>query len=335
MQAGPWGGGNRFVADLIAAIRARGGAVTTALADDDIDIVLMIDPRWRNPAVTFGPGAIARYLAFRNRRALVVHRVNECDERKGTTGMNRRLGRANAVADHTVFIAEWLRRDLAVWHDKTPANSSIIRNGADTAIFHPRGHASWPGEGPLRIVTHHWGGNWMKGFDVYRRLDAMLAEPGWRDRIVFTYIGNLPRDFAFENATYVPPLDGAALAEALRSQHVYVTASLNEPAGYHHIEGALCGLPVLYRNSGALPEYCQGFGVMFEGPEDFEPALERMTRDYAGLTAKMPSYPYTASNMVKRYIDLFEELVARRDEILVRRQHCRGPFAFLRNQAQW
>ena len=23
----------------------------------------------------------------------------------------------------------------------------------------------------LKIVTHHWSGNWMKGFDIYEKLD--------------------------------------------------------------------------------------------------------------------------------------------------------------------
>ncbi|MGZ0190210.1 MAG: hypothetical protein ACKVH0_19785, partial [Alphaproteobacteria bacterium] len=77
VQEGPWGGGNRFVANLVAALTARGDTVTTSLSDDDIDVVLMIDPRWRNPATTFGPGRILRYLARQNPRAIAIHRINE------------------------------------------------------------------------------------------------------------------------------------------------------------------------------------------------------------------------------------------------------------------
>src|SRR3546814_3442018 len=81
------------------------------------------------------------------------------------------------------------------------------------------------------------------------------------------------------------PLDGVALADALRSQHVYVTASLNEPGSNHQNEGALCGLPVLYRESGALPEYCAGFGVAFT-TETFEEGLETMLRDYSNYRSE-------------------------------------------------
>ena len=331
VQAGPWGGGNRFVANLVAALTARGDTVTTRLSDDDIDLVLMVDPRWRNPATTFGPGRILRYLARRNPNTVIVHRINECDERKGTKGLNERLKRANYAADHTVFVAAWLRRDLSVWQDKNEANSSVILNGADTETFHARGHRSWNRDEPLKLVTHHWGGNWMKGFDIYQQIDTMLDDPKWRDRIAFTYIGNLPPGFAFRNARHVSPLDGPALAQQLRAQHVYVTASRFEPGSNHQNEGALCGLPVLYVNSGALPEYCDGFGIMFE-PTTFEAALEKMLSEYEHQQSRNADYPHVASRTTEQYIALFDDLVAQRDRIAAQRHLFRNPFLFLRNQ---
>jgi glycosyltransferase involved in cell wall biosynthesis len=331
VQDGPWGGGNRFVANLVTALEARGDTVTTALDGNNIDIILMVDPRWRNPATTFGPGEILRHLAWRNSDAIAVHRINECDERKGTRGMNDLLKRANYAADHTVFVAEWLRRDLDVWQDMPAGRSSVILNGADPQTFYPHGHVPWDGRSPLRLVTHHWGANWMKGFDIYQRLDAMLAEPRWRDRIAFTYVGNLPEGFRFANATHIPPLDGEALADALRSAHVYVTASINEPGSNHQNEGALCGLPVLFRESGALPEYCTGFGIGFV-PDTFEAALKRMLSEYPQWRDRMPGYPHVASRTTERYIALFDDLLARRAEIVGDRNLFRNPIRFARNQ---
>ncbi|MGZ0190209.1 MAG: hypothetical protein ACKVH0_19780, partial [Alphaproteobacteria bacterium] len=247
------------------------------------------------------------------------------------SGLNQRLGRANYVADHTVFVADWLRRDLAVWHDKNDQNSSVILNGADPEVFHAHGHLEWDRTTPLKLVTHHWGGNWMKGFDIYQQIDDMLDQPQWRDRIEFTYIGNLPPGFSFKNAHYISPLDGEALAEKLRAQHVYVTASRFEPGSNHQNEGALCGLPVLYVNSGALPEYCDGFGIQFE-PAAFETALEKMIKDYDAYQAHNASYPHVASRTTDRYIALFDDLVARRDTITANRRLFRNPLLFARNQ---
>ena len=97
----------------------------------------------------------------------------------------------------------------------------------------------------------------MKGFDVYKKLDELSEEVDWKGKIEFTYIGNLPKGFNFKNSRVINPLSGEKLAEQLVSHHIYITASNNEPAGMHHIEGALCGLPIIYKNSGALPEYCK------------------------------------------------------------------------------
>jgi hypothetical protein len=327
---GPWGGGNRFVKALAEALGARGDTVCDSLQDPDIDVILVMDPRWRHPSVTFTPGAVLRYLMLINPRALVVHRINECDERKNTRFMNPLLRRANYCADHTVFVGSWLK-GLPVWQDGLGARSSVIANGADARVFHARGWQPWNGEGPLKLVTHHWGGNWMKGFDIYQRLDAMLAEPAWKGRIEFTYVGNLPEGFAFRHARHVAPLDGEALAAELRSHHAYVTASINEPGGNHQNEGALCGLPLLYRRSGCLPEYCDGFGVSFD-ETDFEARLGQLVAQYAGLAAVMPRYPHTAEKTCARYIALFGELMASRDQILAARRLWRNPWLVLRNQ---
>lgn len=328
IRSGPWGGGNRFLAAMVNALESRGDSVFTTLADPDIDLILLMDPRWRHPSSTFTAGAILRYL-LRNPRTVVVHRINECDERKNTRGMNWRLRLANYCADHTVFVGEWLRR-LDLWQDRG-APYSIIRNGADTAVFNRDGWVPWDHSGPLRIVTHHWGGNWMKGFDIYRRLDEMLADQKWCQRIAFTYVGNLPEGFRFRNARHVPPLDGIELAAELRSHHAYVTASINEPGGNHQNEGALCGLPLLYRNSGCLPEYCEGFGVRFD-EKDFETALEALMDGYDDFVAAMPAYPHTAQHMAAEYLDLFDRLLNTRDQIVAQRRIWRNPALLIRNQ---
>lgn len=329
---GPWGGGNRFVASLCEALVAAGHQVVHALRDRDIDIILIIDPRWRSPNVCFGPGAVLRYLALRNSDAIVIHRINECDERKGEPFINHKLVRANYIADATVFVGKWLTR-LPVWQSHLRSPWFVIHNGADARVFNPNGFSPWTGSGPLTIVTHHWGYHSMKGFDVYETLDRMQASPELQERISFTYVGNLPKGFRFKNARYVPPLDGTALADELRSHHAYITGSINEPGGNHQNEGAMCGLPLLYRESGCMPEYCAGFGIGFSGPSDVGAALSSLMAGYASLVTKMRSYPNTAERMTAEWIALLNELVGRRTELVARRRLWRDPLAALLTHA--
>jgi hypothetical protein len=331
IQEGPYGGGNAFVRNLSKALTDAGHQVSFDLDVPDLDFILMTDPRRRSPNVSFAAAAILRYLTRNDSRALVVHRINECDERKGTKYMNRRLRLANYCADHTVIVGSWLKK-LDLFYERPVEDTvSVILNGGNTSIFHPRGYRPWDGRGPMRLVTHHWGFHWMKGFDVYAQLDALLGSPQWGRQVAFTYIGNLPRGFAFRNARYVPPLGGQALADEIRRHHVYLSASLNEPGGNHQVEGGLCGLPLIYRDSGCLPEYCDGFGIMFKGA-DIAPAIEEMLRSYQQHLGRMANFPHTAECTTSAYISLFGKLIDRRDEILDRRRARHSLLAFALNQ---
>jgi len=328
---GPWGGGNRFVTSLRDALVKCGHQVAHDLAKPDIDILVIVDPRFRSPHVSFGAGAALRYVMFRNPKAIIVHRINECDERKGEPFINHKLVRANYIADATVLVGEWLTR-LPVWREHLRSPWWVIHNGGDTSVFNPNGFTPWLGTGRIRLVTHHWGYNPMKGFDVYSMLDDLLSKPEWKDKVEFTYIGQLPAGFKFRNARYVAPLNGKELADELRSHHAYLTASQNEPGGNHQVEGALCGLPLLYRESGCMPEYCQGFGVSYSGLDDFPEAIERLRADYAALVTKMVDYPNTSERMTQQWIRLFEQLIADRDEIIARRDFMRSWSSLLATQ---
>jgi len=324
---GSWGGGNQFVKSLVKAANYEGYEIVYDLKQKDIDIILLIDPRSYNQEINFGSFDIFNYLLFVNKNAIVVHRINECDERKNTKHMNFLLKIANYFADHTVFISSWLK-SLDIYNKSN--SSSIIRNGADDLIFNDHQNREWDKEEKLRLVTHHWSGNIMKGFDIYQKIDDMLSTQKWNKRIEFTYIGNIPENFKFKNAKHLSPKSGKSLSKELSRHHVYVTASRNEPAGMHHIEGILCGLPIIYKNSGALPEYCQEFGISFENT-DFINALENMINQYTYYKLKIKKYPNKSLKMVKSYIELFKVLLKNKNNIVSNRNIFRSPIFIILN----
>ena len=323
---GSWGGGNQFVKSLVKRSLNEGHQIVYDLKHKDVDIILLTDPRSFNEEITFGSFDIFQYLLFINKNAIVVHRINECDQRKNTKHMNILLKTANYFADHTVFISSWLKT-LDIYQKNIP--STIIYNGADEIIFHDFNNNKWTNEKKLKLVTHHWSSNKMKGFDIYKKIDNMLLTKKWDKKLEFTYIGNLPRDFNFKKAKHIRPLCGEKLSQELSKHHVYITASINEPAGMHHIEGILCGLPVVYRNSGAIPEYCKDYGISFE-EENFTIALEEMIKRYKYFKVKTMEYPHKSSKMVSEYFHLFKALLKNKKGIVNRRNIFRNPsFVFI------
>ena len=322
-----WGGGNQFANSLVNAAIKRGFEVTFCLKDKDIDIILLTDPRSYIAGITFGSFEIIKYLLFKNKNAIVVHRINECDERKNTKYMNTFLRWSNYCADYTVFISSWLKK-LNIYQKNK--KSMVILNGGDPRNFRDYESNVWDGKSPLKIVTHHWSPNFMKGFDVYKQIDNLLTTKDWKSKIEFTYIGNLPKDFIFKKAIHIKPLSGKRLGKELSKHHLYLSASINEPAGMHHIEGALCGLPIIYRFSGALPEYCKEYGISFE-KEDFLPALNKMLIEYPQFKKKIVNYPHNSEKMTEQYLNLFSELLENRDKIIKKRSLFKSPILLLSN----
>ena len=45
---------------------------------------------------------------------------------------------------------------------------------------------------------------------------------------------------------------------------MYITGSQNEPSGNHHIEASQLGLPVLYIESGGIPEFVKILELVFK-----------------------------------------------------------------------
>ena len=314
IKDGPWGGGNLFAINLKNHLYSKGFEVVNNLDDDDIDIILITEPRRTSESSAFTHIDVQKYLKFINSETLVMHRINECDERKNTNYLNKYMINANKVADYTVFVSTWLK-NLYENQGIDKKNNHVVLAGANKEIFNNKNYVPWDGFEEMRIVTHHWGANWNKGFDIYVELDKLISSKKWKNKISFTYIGNLPKNFKFENTKVIMPLSGENLAKAIKKNHIYLTASINEPSGNHHIEGAQCGLPLLYINSGGIPEYCSGFGVIFD-KHNFEEKLEKLMYEYLKNLENMKNYPNSSIIMCTEFENLFIEMVKNKEKLL-------------------
>jgi len=306
---GPWGGGNLFVKNLSNFLINNGHDVIYDLGDKDIDLILLTDPRSRKESSsTFNHQDIESYKKYINQNVSVVQRINECDERKNTTGTNQIYLEASNTADHVIFVSSWLR-DLYLKIGMPEEKTSVILAGSNVKIFNDENSSIFDRNKKIKIVTHHWSSHENKGFKIYNLLNKMLEEDYWKNKIEFTYIGNTSEEYDLNNTNIIPPLAGKQLAEELKNHHIYVTASINEPSGNHHIEAAQCGLPILYLNSGGIPEYCDGYGVSFTNTNDFENKLNLMISEYETYKSKMIDYPFNSEKMCDEFLDLFNNLL--------------------------
>jgi len=300
----PWGGGNWWLTQTVTYLEQHGYDVRFDLRRDP-DCVVLVDPRVGGNVV-FGAEEIERRKA-RHPAARCLHRINECDLRKGTSEIDALLAEANRVADHTVFISEWLRDYHAErWFDSSRPHS-VIWNGADTTIFNAAGGAELDPSGTMRLVTHHWSDNPLKGFDVYQSVDRMISA-GELPGVELWVIGRWPQECEWRAAKTFPPATGPDLASLLRQCHVYLTASRWEPGGMHHVEGAQCGLPVLYHeDGGGIVEMASRYGIGYR--DDVTAAIVEMRSRYAELRRRVLALAPSGETMCARYEEVIESLV--------------------------
>lgn len=320
--SGSYGGGMKFANNLKEYFEARGISVINNLDAPDIDLILHIVPFSHMKANAFSFYSAYKYIK-KHPRCLIVHRINECDERKNTKNVNKQLALINSTADYTIYVGSWLINLFKEQGLDFTKECTVIKNGAKRELYTYSLH-SIKKEQKIKIVTHHWSPNWMKGWDIYAYLDTLLNSEKYKDKFEFHYIGNKPQDIQTENIIFHPPCSGAELAGKLRENHIYLTASLHDPGPNHVVEGAMCGLPLLYINSGALPEYCNGYGEMFNDRSGFEGALDKLVENYDVYSTKLQEYECSYEKVCSDYYETLSGLINNKDRYIQGRTGKRG-----------
>lgn len=293
----PWGGGNYFLANFVEFLKENGHKVIFELKKN-IDIIFIIaNSKELNPR-------IFKYKK-KNPKTKIIHRINECDKRKNTKHIDQNIFKTNKIADETIFISNWLAEYFIEKGFDKPYE--VIYNGCNPKHFYPE-ESKVLGDS-IYLVTHHWSHNWMKGFDIYIKLDKILEE---NQDFTFNYIGRYYKDYNPKNTIITPPLVREDLGEQLRKYDIYVTASRWEPCGMHHIEGARCGLPVLYhREGGGINELCKNYGIEYYDIPTLLEGINRIKDKYQEYRNKIP-YDFLSS---KRCNEEFYKIIQRIEDL--------------------
>jgi len=315
---GPYGGGNAFLYNYIKYLKDQNHEVVNHLRDNDIDIIILINPLITSEVATFNHIDILYYINNVNSNAISIQRINDCDERKMTNYVNKQIIKSNSFVDVTVFVSDWLKQ-IYFNQGMKPKEPFVVRGGPDNKIFNNKNKEKWDKKKKLKIVTHHWSGNWMKGFDTYSLLDKLIEEKQWKNKIEFTYVGNLPKGYSFANTKVISPKSGQELSNELKKHNLYITGSLNEPSGNHHMEAALCGLPVLYIESGGIPEYCNDYGLSFD-LDNIEEKLNEIINKYHIYFDNLKNYPYDFKYAANSLDDILNFVNSNRELLISRRK---------------
>ncbi len=273
-----WGGGSHFITYFHDYLIEIGHDVVFDLCPK-IDTIFMFDPR---PA-RGGDSANDIYdYKLENPRTKVIQRINDTDIARPLDKPWRveMLLQANKIADYTIFISEWVKNHYIEKGYNSQNPNSVILNGCNSEWYYPLADKNINIDN-IKLITHHWSDNFMKGFDVYNFLDKFVDV---NKQFSFTYMGRYNKQYIPKNTKIIPPVYGLEIGNTLRAHDVYITAARYEACGMHHIEAARCGLPIVYhRDGGGVHELCRNHGIGFHDIETFGSALKEVLARYSEI----------------------------------------------------
>jgi hypothetical protein len=185
----------------------------------------------------------------------------------------------NHMADFVIYQSNWSKQKLINLEETLRCKpSKVILNSPDPKLFFPS-EKFLLNDSKLRCVISSWSSNRKKGFDIYRALDEHLDHD---DMDVF-FIGNTP--IAFRNIKSLGTMSSKELGAFLRTCHVYITASADDPCSNSLIEAIETGLVPLALNSGGHPEIIQNKGFIFDTFIDLQERLTFLRTNYNDFVA--------------------------------------------------
>lgn len=299
---GPWGGGNNFYKSLKHYAKIKGHKIINHLYDNDIDLIMILCNLKSSSSASFTANDGIKFSKLN--RIPIIQRINECDLRKNTSHVDNEIIAVSQNVDGCIFVSDWLKND--VFKKIKKENKISIRNGANTNIFKKNLNKCFK---KIKIVTHHFSSNIMKGYNYYKILDDLIEKKELKQKIEFTVIGSHPKEIEFKNSRVLKLMPIDQVAQELNNYNFYITASEFEPGANHVVEALASGLPVLYLDSGSMKEYVGEFGLSFK-ESDFESKIIEMLNLLEDLSKKVnKEYKYSAEIMCNEYFNFFEKVI--------------------------
>jgi glycosyltransferase involved in cell wall biosynthesis len=261
----PYGGGNQFLLALVRELEGRGLEVEANRLSGG------------TPALLYNSFNFdfSRLKRFAREGVRMVHRVDgPIGVYRGfDDGTDRRIVEINQEFAAATIVQSGYSLDKHRELDLELRDPVVIHNSVDSAIFHPPAERDLLPGRRLRVIATSWSDNPRKGADALEWLDRNLD----LDSYELTFAGRTQAKL--ERICVVGPLSSRPLAELMRSNDVYLAASLDDPCSNALLEGLACGLPAAFRRSGGHPELVGEAGIGFDDAEELPDVFARLAAE--------------------------------------------------------
>lgn len=195
---------------------------------------------------------------------------------------NRRMATSYHAADWVFYQSDFCRRTADRFLGERRGPGEVLYNAVDTQHFRPALPGLRDSGAPFTFLISGKIGNHLAyrlestiaGLNVARKagLDARLTIAGWVEGQARARAEALAREMNLGGCvTYHGSYTQAEAPSIYCSADAYVMTKHNDPCPNTVLEALACGLPILYSESGGVPELAGGdAGVALPCPEDWE-----------------------------------------------------------------
>lgn len=274
-QEGPWGGGNQFLKALKQELINQGVYESSSQA---AEVILFNSHHFFDDVFK---------LKKRFPEKIFIHRID------GPLGLYRGRDKIidriifkfnDLLADGTAFQSHWSKAQNQKLHNARNKFEAVIHNAPDSAVFNKQNKKPFRPQEKIGLIAVSWSSNIKKGFDIYKYLDENLDFSKYE----MVFVGNSPVEF--KNIRHQKPLASKDLANVLRAQDIYITASQKDACSNALIEALSCGLPAAALNDGGHTELIQQGGELFQSDKDVIEKLNKIARNYSYFQSRIPEF---------------------------------------------
>ena len=251
---------------------------------------------------------------------------------------NRRMARSYHAADWVFYQSEFCRRAADRFLGPRSGPGEILYNAVDTTRFAPaQGSAAGGRDGYRFLVTGKIGNHLyyrlessIAGLKVACNggLDARLLVAGWVEGGARSRAERLAASLNIsDRLVFTGPYTQEEAPAVYRSADAYIMTKHNDPCPNTVLEALATGLPVLYSDSGGVPELAGAeTGIALPCPEDWDrpraPSAEAVGEGMLCIAAGHDGFSAAArrraverfdiAHWVDRHRTLFNQLIAAR-----------------------
>lgn len=235
----------------------------------------------------------------------VIHRVDGSGKFYGRDDgwrADRKMAALNRLADLTIHQSQW-SRDVLLTFGLTQ-DGPIISNPVDLDAFRCPDPCGLPWDIP-HVAVVSWSDNPMKG------AAAIQAIINKNPNVAFDVVGRMP--LYGRHVSHYGVMKTEGLVAILRSANALLTMSEREACPNHVLEAMACGLPILYRDSGATAEVVRGGGLpVTTEPGSFSGALDAVLAcgNMFGARARATVEQYHHPDVIfAKYLDAIQSVL--------------------------